>query len=125
MHDARKPSLFLRLLAPVALVAAAVALAAVLLGSGVLTEEADDRDPAAKQDRTAAGDQAARRRAAARERARRRERQLPQDVYTVKTGDTLGSIAEETGVPVERLQELNPEVDPQALVSGQKIKLRE
>ena len=47
------------------------------------------------------------------------------EVYVVKTGDTLGSIAEKTGVTVEKLQELNPELDPQALVSGQKIKLRE
>ncbi len=45
--------------------------------------------------------------------------------YTVKAGDNLGSIAEKTGVPVERLRELNPELDPQALVSGQKIKLKE
>lgn len=45
--------------------------------------------------------------------------------YTVKTGDTLGAIAEKTGLTVERLQQLNPELDPQALVSGQKIKLRE
>ncbi|HEY6780051.1 MAG TPA: LysM domain-containing protein [Thermoleophilaceae bacterium] len=45
--------------------------------------------------------------------------------YTVKTGDTLGAIAEQTGVSVEQLQELNPELDPQALVSGQRIKLRE
>ena len=36
-----------------------------------------------------------------------------------------GSIAEKTGVSVERLQELNPELDPQALLSGQKINLRE
>jgi LysM repeat protein len=43
----------------------------------------------------------------------------------VKTGDTLGSIAERTGVDVETLQELNPDLDPQALVSGQRIKLRE
>lgn len=45
--------------------------------------------------------------------------------YTVKTGDTLGGIAETVGVPVTRLQELNPELDPQALVAGQKIRLRE
>jgi LysM repeat protein len=45
--------------------------------------------------------------------------------YTVKPGDTLGGIAEKTGVPVETLQLLNPELDPQALISGQKIKLRE
>jgi LysM repeat protein len=45
--------------------------------------------------------------------------------YTVKTGDTLAGIAETVGIPVERLQELNPDLDPQALVSGQKIRLRE
>ena len=45
--------------------------------------------------------------------------------YTVKVGDTLGGIADKTGVPVERLLELNPDLDPQALVSGQKVKLRE
>ena len=45
--------------------------------------------------------------------------------YTVKTGDNLGSISEKTSVPIEDLQELNPELDPQALVSGQKIKLKE
>jgi LysM repeat protein len=45
-------------------------------------------------------------------------------VYTVKTGDTLGRIAAKTGVPVARLQRLNPQLDPQALVSGQRIRLR-
>jgi LysM repeat protein len=49
---------------------------------------------------------------------------LPQTVYTVKTGDTLASISVKVGVPVEKLQQLNPDLDPQALVSGQKIKLR-
>ncbi len=44
--------------------------------------------------------------------------------YTVKSGDTLGAIAETTGVTVEMLQELNPELDPQALIAGQKIQLR-
>ena len=45
--------------------------------------------------------------------------------YTIETGDTLGAISEQTGVPVETLQQLNPELDPQALIAGQKIKLRE
>jgi LysM repeat protein len=45
--------------------------------------------------------------------------------YRVKLNDTLGLIAEKTGVPVERLQELNPELDPQNLVVGQRVKLRE
>jgi LysM repeat protein len=50
---------------------------------------------------------------------------LPTRTYTVKSGDTLGSISSKTGIPVEKLQELNPQLDPQQLVSGQKIKLRE
>jgi LysM repeat protein len=45
--------------------------------------------------------------------------------YTIESGDTLGGIAEQTGVPVETLQQLNPELDPQALIAGQRIKLRE
>jgi LysM repeat protein len=45
--------------------------------------------------------------------------------YVVKAGDTLARIAERTGVPIDRLIALNPTVDPQALVTGQRIKLRE
>ena len=45
-------------------------------------------------------------------------------VYVVQVGDTLGGIADKTGVPLERLQELNPDVDPHAMTSGQKIKLK-
>ena len=44
--------------------------------------------------------------------------------YVVKNGDTLTSIAHQTGVPVARIQQLNPEVDPQILISGEKLKLR-
>jgi LysM repeat protein len=43
--------------------------------------------------------------------------------YTVKTGDTPSSIAESTGVPLDKLLELNPDVDPQALSPGQRLKL--
>jgi LysM repeat protein len=44
--------------------------------------------------------------------------------YTVKRGDSLGAIAEKTGVSIEELQALNPDVDPQALIAGQRLKLR-
>lgn len=44
--------------------------------------------------------------------------------YVVQNGDTLTSIANKTGVSVNRLQELNPAVDPQILISGEKLKLR-
>jgi LysM repeat protein len=43
--------------------------------------------------------------------------------YTVKPGDTLGGIAEKTGVPLSELQALNPDLDAQALQTGEKVKL--
>jgi LysM repeat protein len=43
--------------------------------------------------------------------------------YTVKAGDTPSSIAEEAGIPLDKLLELNPDIDPQALSPGQKLKL--
>jgi LysM repeat protein len=45
-------------------------------------------------------------------------------VYEVKEGDSLTAIAEDTGVPIETIEDLNPDVDPQALIPGQKLKLR-
>jgi LysM repeat protein len=44
--------------------------------------------------------------------------------YRIKPGDTLGAIAIKTGVSVATLQDLNPGLDPQGLVAGQKLKLR-
>lgn len=44
--------------------------------------------------------------------------------YTVQVGDTLGGIADKTGVPLDRIQTLNPNVDPHAMTAGQKIKLK-
>ena len=44
--------------------------------------------------------------------------------YEIKDGDTLTGISEKTGVPVTELEQLNPEIDPQALIAGQKLKLR-
>jgi LysM repeat protein len=44
--------------------------------------------------------------------------------YVVQNGDTLISISHETGVPISQILELNPGVDPQILISGEKLKLR-
>lgn len=41
----------------------------------------------------------------------------------VRAGDTLSAIATRTGVAVEAIQQLNPGVDPQALQTGQRLKL--
>lgn len=44
--------------------------------------------------------------------------------YVVKSGDTLVSIARQTGVPLRVILDLNPEVDPQILIAGETLKLR-
>ena len=44
--------------------------------------------------------------------------------YEVQTGDTLISIAHQTGVSVAEIQALNPEVDPQILIAGETLKLQ-
>ena len=96
-----------------ALAICAVALFAVILSSGSGEEDKRSRADATGDERSSTT-------------RRTSERRRPtRTSYTVKTGDTLAGIAEKTGVPVEKIQEINPELDPQALVSGQKIKLRE
>ena len=44
--------------------------------------------------------------------------------YTIQSGDTLTAIAHKTGVPVARIERLNPGIDPQILISGEELKLR-
>src|SRR3954465_14862381 len=45
--------------------------------------------------------------------------------YRVKSGDTPSGIAEQNGMSLEELLELNPDLDPQTLTVGQRIKLSE
>ena len=106
-----------RLLAPIALVVFAIALLIVLTTAGGSDKSSDRSGPTRAEQRDL-------RLKKGRERARTRAPARTASVYVVKTGDTLGSIAEKTGVAVEKLQELNPTLDPQALVSGQRIKLK-
>jgi LysM repeat protein len=44
--------------------------------------------------------------------------------YSVKPGDTPTSIAEKTGVSLSQIEQLNPNLDPQTLNPGERIKLR-
>ena len=113
-----------RVLAPLALVAFGLALLIILSGGGGGDDEQSNGSAAEQEQRDLELAREKKRRERTKEKGEGQGK-LPQDVYVVKSGDTLGSIAEKTGIPVEKLQELNPELDPQALVSGQKIKLRE
>lgn len=101
-----------RILAPVALAICAVAVLIVIGGSiGGGDDSSGGGTPAAETSTQSSG-------------ATTTTGKRQPATYTVKSGDTLGGIAETTGVPVETLQELNPELDPQALIAGQKIQLR-
>ena len=115
MHARRRPSLA-RLLAPLALILSAVAVTAMVLGSGVLGDDGDGSETARTRDLPADTRGTT---------TRERQRQRTPATYTIKANDTLSGIAEANDTTVERLQELNPELDPQGLVAGQKIKLRE
>ena len=44
--------------------------------------------------------------------------------YEVVDGDSLAGISEQTGVPVSQIEDLNPRIDPLALVPGQRLRLR-
>lgn len=55
----------------------------------------------------------------------RQQRRPQRTFYRVRLNDTLSLIAEQTGVPVEQLEALNPDLDAQNLIVGQRIRLRE
>lgn len=94
-----------RLAAPLALVAAAVAIVVVVQASG--SSSSSDSSPGT---RTAVTQPA------------RHTRAAPQ-AYVVKPGDTLTVIAAKAHVSLETIQRLNPSVDPNALQTGQRLKL--
>jgi len=112
--DTREPSPA-RILAPLALIAFALALLIIFASADGGGHSSSNSAPTGAERR----DLQLRRQRAARVPAR-----PVRAVYVVKTGDTLAGIAQRTGVPIERLQALNPNLDPQTLVSGQRIKLR-
>jgi LysM repeat protein len=52
------------------------------------------------------------------------ERALQNGIYVVQMGDTLTSISDATGIPVDTIITLNPTTDPQILVAGTHLKLK-
>ena len=103
-----------RFLAPLALVAVVVALFMVVSAS---RDEAKNGGNPSKQTSGSTPTPTANGKG-------KRERKGPRR-YTVKAGDTPSSIADKTGVPLEQILRLNPDLDPQTLAPGQRIKLRE
>jgi LysM repeat protein len=102
-----------RFLAPVALVAFCIALFMIV------TSNSNDRESTAPNRATETSPAAT-----PNSDGERRKRREPRR-YTVQPGDTPSSIAEETGVPLEDILRLNPDLDPQTLSPGQRLKIRE
>ena len=108
-----KTSLTARVLAAVAL---AAAVAAVVVGLGSQAgEDGPGRTPAASQGKAIDGPSGS---------SGKKNKTGDAKSYEVQEGDSLTAIAEKTGVPVETIEELNPGLDPQAIIPGQKLKLR-
>ena len=97
-----------RFLAPLALVAFVVALLMILQSPG---NDQSGGDPASNTSKPTAT-------ATATPKPKRKRK-----VYVVKPGDTPSGIAEKTGVSLEQLEIANPDLDPQLLAPGQRIKL--
>jgi LysM repeat protein len=105
----------LRVLAPASLVVFAVVLLIVVAVSVSGSEDKGSGEPAATRTTKEVKRSEKRTRTTSTGRLRR--------FYTVKPGDNLATIAEQTGVQLDRLRAANPTLDPQGLVSGQRVKL--
>ena len=106
-----------RWLAPIALVAFLFALIAVVGSSSGDGESAST--PAPNATATAEGTGTSEE-GGDEEEEGERERKF----YVVKLGDTPSQIADENGLTLEELQELNPDLDPQLMQTGDRIRLR-
>ena len=102
-----KPNQIVRAFAVLALIAASILIVAVVATSGGGSGGGDHGSSAKPAKLSKAGQRAVRK-----------------GVWIVHSGDTLGAISLKTGIDVNTLQALNPNLDPQTLLEGQRIALR-
>ena len=114
-----------RWLAPLALLLAAGAVWLTVNGTVGISADGDDTsNPTATSTEQRSGDDSDRTETGTGTTATTTTAKQGPKSYRVKPGDTLAAIADETGMTVEELQELNPELDPNSLTVGQPVKLR-
>lgn len=109
MRRRRSPS---RWLAPLALIACALAIYTVV-DQGLLST--DDGSGKTSTSKTSTDGKAT---TTTKKKARKKAKS-----YTVKTGDTFYGIADKEGIDGAALQEANPDVNPGSISPGQKLKL--
>ncbi len=105
---ARRPS---RYLAPIALLAAAAAITLVV------KDHVSTHSHASTTNSTPALIQSTR-------RVQHQSHRHVATFYTVKPGDTLSGISQKTGVSIPTIQRLNRGLDPSALQTGHRLRLR-
>lgn len=103
-----------RFLAPIALIAFIFVLYSVVQ---------DAREPAGGTSGTKSGETASPT-ASSTSTKKKKSTKKKAKTYTVKSGDTPSGIAVKVDVPLDQILELNPDLDPQTLTPGTKIKLR-
>jgi LysM repeat protein len=102
-----KPNYFVRVFAVLALIAALILVVVVVVTSSGDSSSDGDNGKGGKSDISKVGRKAVRK-----------------GVWIVHSGDTLGEISVKTGIDQTTLLQLNPDLDPQALLEGQRIALR-
>jgi LysM repeat protein len=101
-----KPNYFVRALAVIALIAALVLVVVVIVTTSGKSSDGDK----------GGGGSA--------EVSKIGRKAVHKGVWIVRSGDTLGKISVKTGIDESTLLQLNPDLDPQALLEGQRIALR-
>ena len=102
-----KPNYVARAVAVLALFAAFVAVIATIVTNGGDDDNGDSETTAEQTGITKKGEKA-----------------VEEGVWVVEEGDTLVAIAKVTGIDLDELVALNSDIDPQALITGQRISLR-
>jgi LysM repeat protein len=113
MRSRRSPA---RWLAPIALLACVFAVYSIV-NANLLSSDEPATSSTARTATSGKARTASQRSKSSKRRSRRRR------TYTVKSGDTLSSIAVKTGVSLARIQRLNPKLDSNSLQTGQRVKL--
>jgi LysM domain len=104
-----RPNPIARVVAVLALIAAFVLVVFVIATTGGSSEDDGDDSPEVEE---LSGPTSKGRRA------------VDEGVWVVREGDTLAQISDETGIDVDEILSMNPDLDPQALIQGQRIALR-
>jgi LysM repeat protein len=105
-----------RIVAPVAFLAASTVLV-IVIQNGLDAQEAADEEPALVTGGADTG-------ASGTGSTETGTTQPQRRTYRVRAGDTLESIAERFDTTVDDLLQLNPDIDPLALTPGQRVRVR-